>query len=218
MDDVALKPKLLRLLLRDHPADSHFVKAASCASIVRSSHKPDDIYPALSGSDECYPAMLSGFPNTKKDGTSQATKLIQPVLKLLDEDNSDVFRQEALCLLCTIMNFFPFSVNRHHDSVEAAIIIKIMSGKCSASVLKKLGNALCLLPKLKGDEDSWSLMMQKILLSINTQLNDAFQGLEEEARSNETMRILLPPGERTTPAPWGPSSVTRNLRCWYEEA
>ncbi|KAL2466428.1 Uncharacterized protein Adt_42279 [Abeliophyllum distichum] len=114
---------------------------------------------------------LSGFPNTKKDGTAQATKLIQPVLKLLDEDSSDVFW------------------------VEAAITIKIMSGKCSASVLKKLGNALCLLPKLKGDEDSWSLMMQKILLSINTQLNDAFQGLEEEARSKETMRILLPPGK-----------------------
>ncbi|KAL2539840.1 Armadillo-type fold [Abeliophyllum distichum] len=174
------------------PADSHFVKAASCASI-------SDLL-----------IRLSGFPNTKKDGTSQATKLIQPVLKLLDEDSSDVFWQEALCLLCTIMNFFPFSVNRHHDSVEAAITIKIMSGKCSASVLKKLGNALCLLPKLKGDEDSWSLMMQKILLSINTQLNDAFQGLEEEARSKETMRILLPPGKEPL-QPLGGQAVSQEI-------
>ncbi|CAA3005199.1 proline-, glutamic acid- and leucine-rich 1 [Olea europaea subsp. europaea] len=174
--------KLLSLI--QTPADSHFVKAASCASI-------SDLL-----------IRLSGFPNTKKDGTSQATKLIQPVLKLLDEDSSDGFSQEALCLLCTIMNCFPHSVHRNHGNIEAAILLKIMSGKCSASILKKLGNALCLLPKSKGDEDSWSLLMQKILLSINNQLNDAFQGLEEEARSNETMRILLPPGKEA-PQPLG---------------
>lgn len=43
---------------------------------------------------------------------------------------------------------------------------------------QKLGNCLALLPKAKGDEDSWLLMMQKILLTINNQLNDVFQGLE----------------------------------------
>lgn len=179
--------KLLSLI--QTPADSHFVKAASCASI-------SDLL-----------IRLSGFPNTKKDGTSQATKLIQPVLKLLDEDSSAVFWQEALSLLCTIMNCFPHSVHRNHDSIEAAILSKLMSGKCSASVLKKLGNALCLLPKSKGDENSWSSLMQKILLSINNQLNDVFQGLEEEARSNETMRILLPPGKEA-PQPLGGQALS----------
>ncbi|CAA2976575.1 Hypothetical predicted protein [Olea europaea subsp. europaea] len=53
--------------------DSHFVRVASYASIA-----------ALL-------IRLSGFPNPKKDGTSQATKLIKPVLKLLYEDSSDVF-------------------------------------------------------------------------------------------------------------------------------
>lgn len=90
--------------------------------------------------------------------------------------------------------------------VEAAIFSKIMSGECSASVLKvrefsrvpiqhfiaqtsglhlgffnlqKLSCGLSLLAKSRGDKDSWCLMMTKILLSIESHLNDAFQGLEE---------------------------------------
>ena len=45
--------------------------------------------------------------------------------------------------------------------------------------VQELGHCLALLPKSRGDEDSWSLMMQKILLSINVHLNDTFQGVEE---------------------------------------
>lgn len=44
---------------------------------------------------------------------------------------------------------------------------------------QRLAHCLALLPKSRGDEESWSLMMQKILLLINGHLNDAFQGLEE---------------------------------------
>ncbi|KAI3458851.1 hypothetical protein Pfo_015514 [Paulownia fortunei] len=163
------------------PVVSHFVKAASCASL-------SDMF-----------TRLSGFSNAKKDGTSQSTKVIQPALKLLNEDSSAVVLEEATCLLCTMINFFPISVHRYYDSVEAAFVSKIMSGKCCASVLKKLGYGLSLLPKSRGDEDSWSLMMDKILLYVNSQLNDAFQGLEEEARSTQTMRALLPSGKEPPP-------------------
>lgn len=45
--------------------------------------------------------------------------------------------------------------------------------------IQKLAHCLALLPKSRGDEDSWSLMIQKILLLLNAHLNDAFQGLEE---------------------------------------
>ena len=44
---------------------------------------------------------------------------------------------------------------------------------------QKLAACLALLPKSRGDEDCWFLMMQKVLLSINVNLNEAFQGLEE---------------------------------------
>lgn len=47
------------------------------------------------------------------------------------------------------------------------------------SLIQKLGRGLSLLPKSRGDEASWSLMINKILLCANSQLNDAFQGLEE---------------------------------------
>ncbi|KAL0401543.1 UNVERIFIED_CONTAM: hypothetical protein Slati_4184200 [Sesamum latifolium] len=186
--------RLLTLASSLPPVVSHLLKAASCASL-------SDMF-----------TRLSGFSNAKKDGTSQATRIIQPALKLLNEDSSAVVLEEAVCLLCTVINFFPLSVHRHYDSkaiqalkhishwqVEAAIVSKLMSGKCCADVLKKLGYVLSLLPKSRGDEDSWSLMMDKILLCLNSQLNDAFQGLEEEVRSTQTLRALLPPGKDSPP-------------------
>jgi len=45
--------------------------------------------------------------------------------------------------------------------------------------IQKLAHCLALLPKSKGDEESWSVMMQKILISINEQLNLTFEGVEE---------------------------------------
>lgn len=45
--------------------------------------------------------------------------------------------------------------------------------------VQKFCLCLALLPKSKGDGDSWSLLMQRILFSINVHLTDAFQGVEE---------------------------------------
>ncbi|KAL8551783.1 hypothetical protein ACS0TY_000736 [Phlomoides rotata] len=180
------------LLLHIQPTVvSHFVKVASCASL-------SDMF-----------TRLSGYSNAKKDGTSQATRVIQLASKLLNEDSSAVVLEEAVCLLCTMINFFPSSVHRHYDSIETAIVSKLVSGKCSASVLKKLGYGLSLLPKSRGDEESWSLMLDKILLYVNSQLNDAFQGLEEEGRSAQTMRELLPAGKEP-PLPLGGSAVSEH--------
>ncbi|KAI8563443.1 hypothetical protein RHMOL_Rhmol03G0111600 [Rhododendron molle] len=163
------------------PADSHFVKVASCASL-------SDLF-----------TRMGRFPRIKKDATSQAVKLTQPVLKLLNEDSSEAVWEVAVCLLCTFTTSFPSSIQRCYDTVEAAVVSKIMSGKCSVKLMKELGHCLALLPKSKGDEESWSLMMQKILLRINVHLNDAFQGVEEDSKGNEAMRILVPPGKDPPP-------------------
>jgi hypothetical protein len=45
--------------------------------------------------------------------------------------------------------------------------------------IQKLVHCLSLLPQSKGDEESWSVTMQKILITINDQLNLTFQGLED---------------------------------------
>ncbi|XP_059307740.1 uncharacterized protein LOC132059206 [Lycium ferocissimum] len=178
------------LLHLQSPADSQFVKVAACASL-------SDLF-----------TRLSGLPNAKKDGISLSAKLIQPLLKQLNEDNFDAVWEEAIFLLCTILDIFPSSIQRHYDGVEDAIVLRLMSGKCGPSMLKKLGYCLALLPKSRGDEDSWLLMMQKIMVSINIQLNDAFQGLEKESIRTEAMRLLLPPG-KDPPPPLGGQSLSR---------
>ncbi|OVA09040.1 hypothetical protein BVC80_9097g108 [Macleaya cordata] len=175
--------------IQQSPSDSHFVKVATCASL-------SDLF-----------TRLGGFSTVKKDATSHAGKLIQPVLKLLTEDSSEAVLEGAVELLCTLIKKFPSSVHRHYDSAEAVIVSKIMSGKCSAIMLKKFANCLALLPKTRGDEESWSLMMQKILISINTHLSDALQGFEEEIKSREFVRLLVPPGKDPPPPLGGQLSV-----------
>ncbi|KAA3478330.1 proline-, glutamic acid and leucine-rich protein 1 [Gossypium australe] len=143
------------------PADSQLVKIASCTSLA-------DLL-----------IRLARFPEVKKDGNLLAGKLVQPVLKLLNEDNVEAVWEGAANLLYALIAFFPASIHHYYDKVEAAIASKILSGKYSTKTLKKLGYCLALLPKAKGDKDNWSLMMQKILISINDHLNEAFQGVEE---------------------------------------
>ncbi|KAH7547750.1 hypothetical protein JRO89_XS14G0010300 [Xanthoceras sorbifolium] len=163
------------------PTESQFVKVASCNSI-------SDLL-----------IRLGRLPNMKKDGSTLAGKLIQPVLKLLNEDSSEVVWEGAVHLLCTNLTFFPASIHRYYDSAEAAIASKLLSGKFCVNMMKKLAYCLALLPNSKGDEDNWCLLMQKILLYINVRLNDVFQGLEEETKGGEAVRELVRPGKETPP-------------------
>eukprot|EP00268_Persea_americana_P043737 TRINITY_DN4401_c0_g1_i2.p1 TRINITY_DN4401_c0_g1~~TRINITY_DN4401_c0_g1_i2.p1 ORF type:complete len:864 (-),score=172.49 TRINITY_DN4401_c0_g1_i2:333-2924(-) len=184
------------------PSDSHFVKIASCASL-------SDLF-----------TRLGGFSTVKKDGTSQASQLIQPILKLLTEEVSETMWEGAVDLLCTLMTFFPSSVHRYYDNAEAVIVSKILSGKYNSGMSKKFAEVLALLPKARGDEDSWTLLMQKILISINMHLNDAFQGLEEETKSTEVVRLLVPPG-KDPPPPLGGQSVLEEVSAqatkWFDQ-
>ncbi|KAI3970679.1 hypothetical protein MKX01_024326 [Papaver californicum] len=170
-------------------SDSHFMKVATCASL-------SDMF-----------TRLAGFSTLKKDATNNAGKLTQPILKLLTEESSEAVLDGAVDLLCTLIKNFPASVHRHYDSAEAVIVSKVMSGKCSAIMLKKFADCLALLPKIRGDEESWSLMMQKNLISVNVYLTDAFQGLEEETASREFLRLLVLPGNEPPPPLGGNLSV-----------
>ncbi|CAK9317306.1 unnamed protein product [Citrullus colocynthis] len=179
----------LHRLLPHMQTDSPFLKVASCASI-------SDLF-----------LRLGRVQSVKKDGTSCAGKVIQPVIKLLHDDNTEAVLDTAVNLLCNLIAFFPFTIQRHYDSAEAAIVSKIFSGKCSSNMLKKLAHCLASLPKSKGDEDSWSLLVQKILLSIDSHLNDAFQGIGEDSKGNEFVRLLIPPG-KDPPPPLGCNSMS----------
>lgn len=49
----------------------------------------------------------------------------------------------------------------------------------TVSMLQKFARTLALLPSVRVSEDSWSLMIRRILIVVNNLLNDAFIGLEE---------------------------------------
>lgn len=86
-------------------------------------------------------------------------------------------------------------------------------------VVQKIARCLALLPRIKGDEDSWSIMMQKIIIEIDMLLSNALEGLEggipsyclwsmslflfcltyhlfgAETKGSTVVRLLIPPGK-----------------------
>lgn len=172
----------LRLLENiQSPSSTHIIKVACCSSL-------SDLF-----------TRLSHFPNLKKDGTLYAGKLTQPILQLLNEDFGETIWDAAANLLCTLLSFFPSSLQRHYETIEAVITFKIMEAKCNLNTHKKFGNILALLPKVRGNEDSWRLIIQKILIAINSILTDVFQGFEDEKKSAEIMKMIVPPGKEHPP-------------------
>ncbi|KAK4756807.1 hypothetical protein SAY87_006934 [Trapa incisa] len=155
---------------------SLLVKVASCASLA-------DLF-----------LRLGQYPANHGKG-SFAEKLVQLSLHLLTEDHSEVIWDAVLHLIGVMVTLFPSAVQRHYESAESTIISRILSGKCSKFLLEKLTRCLAILPKAKGDEGTWSLLMQRILLFVNDYLKDAFEGLEEKIKSHECIRQLAPPGK-----------------------
>ncbi|KAK8931225.1 hypothetical protein KSP39_PZI016567 [Platanthera zijinensis] len=174
------------------PSSTHIVKVACCSSL-------SDLF-----------TRLSHFPNLKKDGTLYAGKLTQPILQLLNEDVGETICDAAASLLCTLLSFFPSSMQRHYETIEAVITSKIMAAKCNLNTHKKFGNVLALLPKVKGNEDSWCLTIQKILIAINSILTDVFQGFEEEKKFAEIMKMIVPSG-KIPPPPLGGETLPEEV-------
>ncbi|KAF8080261.1 hypothetical protein N665_0961s0009 [Sinapis alba] len=182
-----------------NPESSRIVRVASCTSI-------SDLL-----------TRLSRFANTKKDAVSHAAKVILPVIKLLEEDSSETVWEAIVHLLSTIVILFPAAFHNSYDQVEAAIASKIFSAKTSSRMLKKLAHFLALLPKAnKGDTASWSLMMQRLLISINVHLITFLQGLEEETIGIKAIKRLAPPG-KDAPLPLGGQDGSLEDAAWNSE-
>ncbi|PPD73078.1 hypothetical protein GOBAR_DD30029 [Gossypium barbadense] len=125
---------------------------------------------------------LGKYSEIKKDVTLQAGKLIQPVLDLLlDSEFSEVLMEGALAVLCTIIDSFSASFLPHYE--------------------KSYAYFLASLPKSRGDKDSWVVMMQDLLTSIDIHLNDVFQCMEQaperaenpEARKSKQLLTCIIP-------------------------
>ncbi|KAE8782287.1 proline-, glutamic acid- and leucine-rich protein 1 [Hordeum vulgare] len=140
---------------------------------------------------------LVKFLNLKKEASSFAGRVVEPLLLLLNENGP--VADEAIDLLRTVIKLYPSSVNRHYNKVESTIAAKIMSTEVNVKLSKKFARVLAMLPSVRVSEGNWSLMIQKVLMGINNLLNDAFVGLEEEKKGREIMMLLVPPGNDPPP-------------------
>uniref|UniRef100_J3MDW5 Pre-rRNA-processing protein RIX1 N-terminal domain-containing protein n=2 Tax=Oryza brachyantha TaxID=4533 RepID=J3MDW5_ORYBR len=112
---------------------------------------------------------LAKFSNLKDEATFFAQKVVQPLLRLFDEDDS--VAEKAADLLGIIIKLFPSSVYRNFNKVESILAAKIMSGQYNLQHSKKLASTLALLPCVRVSHNSLSLMIQKILIMVNNLLN-----------------------------------------------
>ncbi|KAM0898062.1 hypothetical protein ACQ4PT_022152 [Festuca glaucescens] len=140
---------------------------------------------------------LAKFLNLKKEASSFAGRVVEPLLLLLNENGP--VADEAIDLLRTVIKLYPSSLNRHYNKVESAIAAKVMNAEVNVNSSKKFARVLAMLPSVRVSEGSWSLMIQKILIGVNNLLNDAFVGLEEEKKGREIMMLLVPPGNDPPP-------------------
>ncbi|KAL5231909.1 hypothetical protein ABZP36_030685 [Zizania latifolia] len=140
---------------------------------------------------------LAKFLNLKKEATSLAGRVVEPVLPLLNEIGP--VADEAVDLLRIVIKFYPSSVNRYYNKVESAIATNVISSEVNVKLKEKFAKALALLPSVRVSVESWSLMIQKILIMVNNLLNDAFVGLEEEKKGHDITMLLVPPGSDPPP-------------------
>ncbi|KAG8085081.1 hypothetical protein GUJ93_ZPchr0010g8206 [Zizania palustris] len=140
---------------------------------------------------------LAKFLNLKKEATSLAGRVVEPVLPLLNEIGP--VADEAVDLLRIVIKFYPSSLNRYYNKVESAIATNIISSEVNVKLKEKFAKALALLPSVRVSVESWSLMIQKILIMVNNLLNDAFVGLEEEKKGHDITMLLVPPGSDPPP-------------------
>ncbi|CAL5058598.1 unnamed protein product [Urochloa decumbens] len=165
--------------LQQEPSSLQLVTVISCTSM-------SDLF-----------VRLAKFLNLKKEASSFAGRIVEPVLRLL---NANVLvADEAIDLMRTVIKLYPSSVNRHYNKVESAIAAKVMSTEVNVKPSEKFVRTLALLPSIRVSEDSWSQMIRRILIVVNNLLNDAFIGLEEEKMGHGIMLLLVPPGADPPP-------------------
>ncbi|KAK8644316.1 hypothetical protein V6N13_123626 [Hibiscus sabdariffa] len=185
----------LRLATSMPPSDSISIKVATFASL-------SDLL-----------KRLSKYSEIKKDVMAHTGKLVQPVLDLLlDKEFSEVVVHHFFLITKRLTRFYGClivmyiieglrSQLSHALQAEAIIVSKIISGQCSSSMMKSYANLLASLPKSRGDKDSWFVMMQDLLTSLEIHLNDVFRCLEQapegapylEARKSKQLLTCIIP-------------------------
>ncbi|KAG2650677.1 hypothetical protein PVAP13_1NG198100 [Panicum virgatum] len=160
--------------LQQEPSNLQLVTVISCTSM-------SDLF-----------VRLAKFLNLKKEASAFAGRVVEPVLRLLNENG--LVADEATDLLRAVIKLYPSSVNRHYNKVESAIVATVMSTEVNIKPSDKFARTLALLPSIRVSEDSWSLMIRRILIVV---MYNHFTATEKNG--HDIMLLLVPPGADPPP-------------------
>ncbi|CAM6128296.1 unnamed protein product [Calypogeia fissa] len=181
------------LLPLKQSTDSVFIRAAACASLT-------DLLTRL--------GTLVEHAGVRRDGAALISKLVQPILQILGDKDSSGIWNEVIDLLSAILRYFPACLRQQSNNLESLLVARLMDAE-STSLSHKCALSLSLLPKAHGDAATWSSMIRRILIAINTELEYAFTGMEDAASAEDALTTLLPMGQ-DPPWPLGGPSVAAN--------
>lgn len=176
------------------PTDPIFVRAAACASLT-------DLIVRLGG--------LIEFAGVRRDGANLISKLVQPLLQILGDNDSSGIWNEAMDLLSALLRYFPACLRQQSSSFEALLVARIMDVECFTAIPQKCAKTLALLPKAHGDATTWSSLLRRILIATNSELDFAFASMEDVSTAEDATASLLPRGEEP-PVPLGGRAVSSN--------
>ncbi|KAJ7519067.1 hypothetical protein O6H91_20G021200 [Diphasiastrum complanatum] len=193
---------LQKLAIQLKSTEPAFVRAAACASLT-------DIFTRL--------GALLEFPGIRRDAAALAGKLSQPLIQILSDNESSSIWNDAVDLLCAVLKSFPASLRQQYNVVEGLLVAQLMDVECNSKLSQKCALSLALLPRAHGEASAWSSMIRQILTAINTELDDAFVGMEDP----KTPEILL---VRNQEPPWplggfaitSTASVQVTKRFWQQ--
>nr|XP_024382247.1 uncharacterized protein LOC112285560 isoform X5 [Physcomitrium patens] len=162
---------------------------------------------------------LIEFAGVRRDGANLISKLVQPLLQILgDNDSSGIwvctqggihFVNEAMDLLSALLRYFPACLRQQSSSFEALLVARIMDVECFTAIPQKCAKTLALLPKAHGDATTWSSLLRRILIATNSELDFAFASMEDVSTAEDATASLLPRGEEP-PVPLGGRAVSSN--------
>ncbi|GBG87361.1 hypothetical protein CBR_g45421 [Chara braunii] len=177
---------LLTMLKSIEPS---FVRAAACAAL-------SDLLVRLGSLIDC--------PGVRRDGSALVSKLTVPLLQLLRDVQLRGIWSEGVDLICPVLRTFPLCLRSSFEKVEAVLVMMLMNTGCKNSLRQRCAEGLALLPLAVGDSNTWSLLIRRVLVAINSELDVAFAGLEDPGSTEVAMAELLPCQQEILPL-GGPS-------------
>ncbi|GBG62267.1 hypothetical protein CBR_g29875 [Chara braunii] len=169
--------------------ESSFVRAAACAAL-------SDLLARLGSLIDC--------PGVRRDGSALVSKLTVPLLQLLRDVQLRGIWLEGVDLICTVLKTFPLCLRSSFEKVEAVLVMILMNTGCKSSLRQRCAEGLALLPRAVGDSNTWSLLIRRVLVAVNSELDVAFAGLEDPGSAEVAMAELLPRQQEILPL-GGPS-------------